>query len=204
MNFPASGKGRRKRLLCLYIFLSAAGFCAVYCIVYQCIFRKRYLSRARQMKLKSSKWTLLQIPKALPQKLAGYKAAMETKLIKLYNLSSISSNLCNKRWNSAKGSCSKQKIYFCTIQPNTCLDSNIFKYICITILGSSLLTGRVNTIPICPEISQDEMVRPWIGSHLSGDKPQIQCSACLADQKLTSLFCDFVLQTLKLQLFIWA
>lgn len=49
------------------------------------------------MKLKSSKWTLLQIPKALPQKLAGYKAAMETKLIKLYNLSSISSNLCNKR-----------------------------------------------------------------------------------------------------------
>jgi len=49
------------------------------------------------MKLKSFKWTLLQIPKALPKKLAGYKAAMETKPIKLDNLSSISSNLCNKR-----------------------------------------------------------------------------------------------------------
>lgn len=49
------------------------------------------------MKLKSSKWTLLQIPKALPQKLGGYKAAMETKLIKVDNLSSIGSNLCNKR-----------------------------------------------------------------------------------------------------------
>jgi len=55
------------------------------------------LSRTTQMKLKSFKWTLLQIPKALPQKLAGYKAAMETKLIRLDNLSSISSNLCNKQ-----------------------------------------------------------------------------------------------------------
>lgn len=114
-----------------------------------------YLSllRARQMKLKSSKWTLLQIPKALPQKLTGYKAAMETKLINPDNLSSISSNLCNKRWNSARDSCRKQKIYFCTIQTNTCLDSNIFKCICITILGSSLLTCKVNTLPIWPEIS---------------------------------------------------
>lgn len=188
----------------MYTFLSAAGFCAIYCAVYQCIFRKRYLSRTRQMKLKSSKWTLLQIPKAPPQKLAGYKAAMETKLINLDNLSSISSNLCNKRWNSAKGSCCKQKIYFCTIQVNTCLDSNIFKYICITILGSSLLTGRVNTLPIWPEISEDEMARSWTGSRLSGDQPQIRRSAYPVDYKLTSLLSDFVLQTLKLQLFMWA
>ena len=47
---------------------------------------------------------------------------METKLINLDNILAISCNLCNKRWNSAKGSCRKQRVYFCPIQPNTCSD----------------------------------------------------------------------------------
>lgn len=52
---------------------------------------------------------------------------METKLINPGNLSSIRSNLCNKRWNSTINSCCKQRIYFCSIQRNTCLPSNILK-----------------------------------------------------------------------------
>lgn len=47
---------------------------------------------------------------------------METKLINLDNILAITCNLCNKRWNSAKGSCRKQRVYFCPIQPNTCSD----------------------------------------------------------------------------------